>query len=330
MGLICLLAASWAAAPPPPPIVNGTKTSDYPEVVLLYSVASNGMAAGCTGSLINDEWVLAASHCIARSSLGFDPDEVVVIVGPDYDHAEQGQYASAWYEHPDYNGSDGYNDVSLIQLPTKLRNVPLMPVNDEALRTGWIGETVRLVGYGATGDNDSSTNSTKRMTEVPINTFDSRLVVTYDDSGKNNTNACHGDSGGPVLRLREDGGYETMGVMDFVYGNYSDCEGNGLASARVDYFLDWIHEYTDTFTYEELNPESDTDTDADTDTDTDADGDSDTDADTTDGPFDDPKHPKDVGEDYVSTGLCAVADPAGLGWLALGLSLVAIRRRQSA
>ena len=173
----------------------------------------------------------------------------------DYNHATQGVEADNWYKHPDYNGSDGYSDVSLIHLSQTFRKVPLMPVNDDLIRNSWVGENVRLVGYGITSDHDNNTNSTKRMTEVPIYQFDERLVVTFDDSGKKNTNACHGDSGGPVLHLRDDGGYETMGVMDFVYGSYSDCEGNGLASARVDYFLDWIHGYTDTFTYEELNPE---------------------------------------------------------------------------
>ncbi len=333
MSLLAITLAS--AVVPPPPITNGDTTKDYPEVVLLYITgSSSSYGATCTGSVIADEWVLAASHCINKGDLGFEPKQVDVYVGSNSDNdIDDYQTADEWYKNPNYNGRDGYNDVSLIHLPKAFRGVPLMGVNKDPLKHSWVGDDVRLVGWGATSDDDTGSVLKKRTVEVPLYTYDDKLLVTMDE--KDDENGCHGDSGGPVLHQLDNGGYETMGVMDFLYpgssGTY-DCIGNGLASARVDYFLDWVEGYTDVYSYDELYGDADTDTDtdsdtdSDTDTDTDADGDTDSDADTdADGSISDPARPADVGQDYDAS-LCATTP--GAGGLAMVAGLLALRRRR--
>ena len=250
-----LVAFALAAEPPPPPIVNGETTSDYPEVLFLYMTDKRETAAAaCTGSLVAEDWVLTAAHCVSDSA-GFRLAYVSAHVGKDTNHITQSIEADDWFAHPDYDGQSYYNDVGLIHLSTTFDGVPLMPVDLDGLVPEESGESMRLVGFGATGDNDTAYTMKKRVADVPLEDYDKRLLLTYDKPDQQN--ACHGDSGGPVLRLRDDGGYATLGVMDAVGGQNPDCEGNGLWSARIDAYTDFIEEYVDLQSWDDLNPKAD-------------------------------------------------------------------------
>lgn len=238
-----LFAAALTFAAAPPPIVNGDITDDYPEVVLLYMTDSRGQyGASCTGSVISQRWVVTASHCITDSS-GFEIDRVYVIRADSLNDAGRNDYFEAkdWYAHPDYNGRDGYNDIAMVEMEDELDG-PYMSITDRGPEQSDVGEDFRLVGYGSTGDDDNSTNPQKRTADVPLYDYDAGLLMTWDRS--DNQNACYGDSGGPLMRLYDDGEYALAGVMDFV----SSCENGGLGSARVDAFVGFIEEYTDDFT----------------------------------------------------------------------------------
>lgn len=306
-----LATPALAEEPPPPPIVNGETTSDYEEVVLLY-IESRTAAGGCTGSLIADEWVLTAAHCVADS-----PRQVWAYVGASTGSGgiDQEAEADAWYPHPDYDGRSGYDDIALVHLGDTFRGVSLMPVDLDGFRRGDVGDDLRLVGWGATSDDDSNQTLRKRTVTVPLDAYDDKLIVTYDEADAQN--GCYGDSGGPVLRERDDGGYAVVGVMDFLYGG--GCDSGGLASARVDHFIDWIEGYTPVYTYEDLPDPDDEDPPADDDAPA-FDG---------EGP-DAPALPDEVGEDY-DVAACGTArgGASALGAL-LALAAVGRRRRYNA
>ncbi len=237
------LLAAHALAAAPPPIVNGDTTSDYEEVVLLYMTDSSGRQGGmCTGSVISDRWVLTASHCV-KDSGGFTIERIYVIFADSLNSAEQSDIvnASDWFAHPEYSSRTGEHDIALVKMSQKVDG-PYMALAGDNFRQRDRGEEFRLVGFGATSDNDASSNPKKRVAEVPLYDYTDLLVYTYDpDDGQN---ACYGDSGGPMMRLYEDGTYAIAGIMDFVSG----CEDGYLGSARVDAHLDWISEYTEDYT----------------------------------------------------------------------------------
>lgn len=242
--LLFATALSFAAAPPP--IVNGETTQDYPEVVLLYMTDSRGtMGASCTGSLIAPTWVLTASHCITDSA-DFEIAYVyVAFLNNSNEYSRTNTFeAIEWYANPKYSSRSGLNDIALIELDERdAQEGPFMPIVPEGPKLRDKGELMRIVGFGATDDNDNSAILRKRFVDVPLEDYDDDLLFTLDT--ETDKNACHGDSGGPVMHLYEDGTYAIAGIVD--YGTQT-CMSGGLYSARVDAFMDFIDGYTTDYT----------------------------------------------------------------------------------
>ncbi len=311
---------STALAQAPPPIVNGEETSDFPQVGMLYYEGGRGSGL-CSATLIHEQWVMTAAHCVASMDGG---GTTYFMVGTDWDEGLE-RYTTITEMHiqPDYTGS-GYHDIGLMKLQHTFSMDP-MPLNDDPFGNSDLGKEVTYVGWGNSNNNGGG-SGTKRTVTVNIDAVDWYNIYTYDESG-NQGNVCSGDSGGAALMPTEDGGWKLVGVNAFIYvrtGGQAQCDHpEGAAGAtRVDKYLDWVGDYVD-YTIGAGEGDADTDTDADTDSDTDAD--TDTELDT--GWWDDELPARPDSETLSSGGGCATAQsPAVAAWLLPLLALVRRRR----
>lgn len=326
-----------------PPIVNGSTTSAYEAVGSLVAISGDYGGSFCSGTLVARDWVVTAAHCVAAINddlRGYDIYFAITSnVYRDWDDYARVDRA---IEHPSYRSTDYYYDIGLVELNTSITSVDPMPVNKDRVNSAWIGDDLRFVGFGITSDYDKDTGGVKRFADMPVDDYDSLVIIGYDP--EDDQNACSGDSGGAALEILSGGAFELAGVIAFGYDEDSTpCEGGSSGNTRVDAFIDWIEGYTpvygadetdadtdtDSDTDSDADADSDTDTDADSDSDADSDADGDSDADSDEawvdtGYSDKPDRPKDSG------GGCSSSSGTPVGLISLCLSLVAlILRRRS-
>ena len=226
-----------------PMIINGTDTDSYKEVVA-FGLVYNGYIYGtfCSASRLSNKWMLTAAHCVVDVSdytaKGYD---LYVFVGGDVANGDVLDYAEwdSYVSHPDYDDRTIENDIGLVKTKTNLNTYgnPVV-VNDESIRRAdYEGTEMLLVGFGKQSDATNEYGGEKQYAYVDYYSHDSDLIYTYESR----SNACNGDSGGPLFELVDEGvGREVAGIVSF---GTSTCTGTGTYYTRVDNYIDWIENY---------------------------------------------------------------------------------------
>jgi secreted trypsin-like serine protease len=216
-----------SVSPKSPMIVGGTTMPNgtYPFVayVTLYR---NGMPdASCAGSLIDQDSVLTAAHCLQNTT-----GAVVVVGRSDLRKKNRGQEigASRPFIHPRYLGNGYDAGVLKLRRPVKgIKPLKLATASQNNLETP--GRKLKVAGWGLTGFNSTPSNRL-RQAQVPV-VSDRRAERSYDAllepsgyvppimiaAGNSKVNACVGDSGGPLF----DSGSRTQ--VGIVSGGYYKC-----------------------------------------------------------------------------------------------------------
>ena len=216
-----------SVSPKSPMIVGGTTVPNgtYPFVayVTLYR---NGMPnASCAGSLIDQDSVLTAAHCLQNTT-----GAVVVVGRSDLRKKNRGQEigASRPFIHPRYLGNGYDAGVLKLRRPVKgIKPLKLATASQNNLETP--GRKLKVAGWGLTGFN-STPSIRLRQAQVPV-VSDRRAERSYDAllepsgyvppimiaAGNSKVNACVGDSGGPLF----DSGSRTQ--VGIVSGGYYKC-----------------------------------------------------------------------------------------------------------
>ncbi|MCX4407009.1 S1 family peptidase [Streptomyces sp. NPDC059837] len=199
-----LLCAPGAVAAPQP-IVGGTTTTTtaYPFMMQITDASQNQF---CGGTLVAANKVVTAAHCM----VGETTSSVRVVGGRTYLNGTNGTVSkvSKIWINPDYTDATNGDDVAVLTLSTSMSYTPASYVASTDTGVYATGATARIIGWGTTSENGSSSNQLRTAT-VPIvsntscaSSYGSEFVASdmvcagYTSGG---VDTCQGDSGGPLL-----------------------------------------------------------------------------------------------------------------------------------
>jgi len=230
--------------------IGGVKTeaNEYPWQVGLIYEGKEGIQ--CGGSLIDSKTVLTAAHCTE----GMDPNEIYVLVGEhDQEDSNDGQQkiqVQEVIEHPDYSGRPVYdNDFSILILQEPVTwSKEVKPIclpqeiaaayeGVEAIVSGW-GETEYAYSSSVLMETEVTTMSNTECTRPNSIWKPWEITTNMICAFKPGNDACHGDSGGPLI-TKESAHYSLIGVVSFGMPCGAQHNYRGVY-ARVTARLDWI------------------------------------------------------------------------------------------
>lgn len=217
------------------PVVGGTtvKPGSWPDVVAVLT-SDGGL---CSGTLIGSDLVLTAAHCT-------DAQPVEVIIGS----VDLAQYGG---ERRDVKWSRSYPnwqveyDVGIVMLEHPVA------VKPRAIATACSpagGDLLQVVGFGLTTKSGTGNNTKLHQAKIPVVdpdcTQDPACAPDIAPDGEfvaggQGTDACFGDSGGPVY-VTTKAGPAVIGVVSRgLLSSASPC-GDGGVFVRADKVVKWI------------------------------------------------------------------------------------------
>ena len=194
----------------------------------------------CSGTLVADDLVLTAAHCLRNVA---SVDAIRVFNGLTL--GTPGVLATGFGSHPDFDveakrDAFDYGFVSIVAGSLDATPIPVVTEQaewDEIEPTLKSADTVILAGYGLDPDAPSNVNlGVKRRVTTNVRGFTESGIEFV--AGGNGKDSCEGDSGGPALARNADGELRLIGIT----ARGSDPCGKGGFYGVPYYALAWVSE----------------------------------------------------------------------------------------
>ncbi|XP_061568161.1 transmembrane protease serine 9-like [Cololabis saira] len=215
-----------------------------------WQVSLHTSAHICGGSLINNQWVLTAAHCVN----GRSPSQITVYLGRQSQEGlnpnEVSRSVTQIIIHPGYDSDTFDNDISLLKLSSSVTfSNYISPVCLAASgSTFFSGVDTWITGWGTIGSGvDLPSPKNLMEVEVPVvgnrqckcsygvnQITDNMMCAGLEEGGKD---SCQGDSGGPLVS-KQGSRWIQGGIVSFGIG----CAQPNFPGvyARVSQYETWI------------------------------------------------------------------------------------------
>jgi V8-like Glu-specific endopeptidase len=187
-----------------------------------------GPEMSCSGTLIEDDLVLTAHHCIVKRGAHGEftrekvsPGEIQIELGGDY--LAWGTVRARAVVAPPCGAAGGAGDLAILVLERKLVGMSTMtPRLDAPPR---MGETVDPIGFGRCALSPNGIHRSDRL--------GGNVVATTQETFVLQASICPGDSGGPVVSR---GTHEIVGVVSQSAMDGDERTRNATILARIDVY----------------------------------------------------------------------------------------------
>jgi secreted trypsin-like serine protease len=216
----------------------------------------------CGGSIIDNNWILTAAHCLKNESgMSVNPEDIEAVIGVTELPSESNineisdnvVSITRLVVHSQYHHKSKLNDLALLKttagLIRKSREVYTETIPLSSGEQGFLGKEAVVMGYGDQWDGSGFGSKTLRSVQVRILedntcrrvywTFNNAAMMCAGNLG-GGRDSCQGDSGGPLIVKKQDGQWIQVGIVS--HGSGCARKGFPAVYTRVSTF-DWLIHY---------------------------------------------------------------------------------------